>query len=234
MTWRAHVKRRRTASDTFACPWSREVDPLIDPRWDAYVRAHGAATLYHLGAWAAILRGAYGFGPHYLASEEAGRLTGVLPLMRKKGIVSDARLRSIPVVLLRRPARRLAGGRVRAAGRRSDLAESDGVQGAEHQHRRAAPGGGGIRRRGDPAPLGRRAAGRPRRSARGLAQDLEQPVPQPAQGGSVGARRSARSTSGPRHAQPSRAVRAHACGGTARCRARFASCASSATFWDRT
>ena len=78
-------------------PLVREVDPLTDPRWDAYVRAHDAATVYHLGAWAAILRRAYGFRPRYLASEEAGRLTGVLPLMRKKGIVSDARLRSIPV-----------------------------------------------------------------------------------------------------------------------------------------
>ena len=75
----------------------REVDPLVDPRWDGYVRGHDAATVYHLGAWAAILRGAYGFRPRYLASEEDGRLTGVLPLMRKKGIVSDARLRSIPV-----------------------------------------------------------------------------------------------------------------------------------------
>ena len=75
----------------------REVEPLADPRWDAYVRGHDAATVYHLGAWAAILHGAYGFRPRYLASEEDGRLTGVLPLMRKKGIVSDARLRSIPV-----------------------------------------------------------------------------------------------------------------------------------------
>jgi hypothetical protein len=53
---------------------------------------------YHLGAWAAILRGAYGFRPRYLASQKAGRLTGVLPLMGKKGIVSDARLRERRVV----------------------------------------------------------------------------------------------------------------------------------------
>jgi hypothetical protein len=57
-------------------PLVREVDPLADPRWDAYVRNHGAATAYHLGAWAAILREAYGFRPR---------------------LVSDTRLRSIPV-----------------------------------------------------------------------------------------------------------------------------------------
>jgi serine/alanine adding enzyme len=75
----------------------REIDPLTDARWDAYVRPHPAATVYHLGAWSSILRGAYGFQPRYLAREEGGRLTGVLPLMQKKGLVSDARLRSIPV-----------------------------------------------------------------------------------------------------------------------------------------
>lgn len=76
----------------------REVDPATDSRWDAYVRGHPAATVYHLGAWAEVLRGAYGFRPRYLALEGDGdRLAGVLPLMQKKGIVSDARLRSIPV-----------------------------------------------------------------------------------------------------------------------------------------
>jgi CelD/BcsL family acetyltransferase involved in cellulose biosynthesis len=78
-------------------PLAQQLDPRTDPRWDAYVRAHPAATAYHLGAWAEILRGAYGFQPRYLALEEDGRLRGVLPLMRKKGLVSDARLRSIPV-----------------------------------------------------------------------------------------------------------------------------------------
>jgi Acetyltransferase (GNAT) domain len=74
-----------------------QVDPRTDPRWDAYVRAHPAATVYHLGAWAEILHGAYGFEPRYLALEGEGHVRGVIPLMRKKGLVSDARLRSIPV-----------------------------------------------------------------------------------------------------------------------------------------
>lgn len=76
---------------------ARQVDPLADARWDRYVRGHPAATVYHLGGWARVMRGAYGFKPRYLALEEAGALRGVLPLFHKKGIVSDARLRSIPV-----------------------------------------------------------------------------------------------------------------------------------------
>jgi hypothetical protein len=73
------------------------VDPA-DPRWDAYVRAHPRATVYQLAAWARVLGEAYRFEPRYLALEgEDGRLQGVLPLLYKNGLVSDARVRSLPV-----------------------------------------------------------------------------------------------------------------------------------------
>jgi Acetyltransferase (GNAT) domain len=110
-------------------PLVREVDPLVDPRWDAYVQAHDAATVYHLGAWAAILRGAYGFRPRYLASEEAGRLTGVLPLMGKKGIASDRRLRSIPVFSYGGPLGDAPADESVLLDAARDLAEADGVKG---------------------------------------------------------------------------------------------------------
>ena len=75
-----------------------QIDPLADPRWDAYVRAHPRWTVYQLGAWAEILRRAYRFEPRYLALEDnGGALRGVLPLLHKKGLVSDARVRSLPV-----------------------------------------------------------------------------------------------------------------------------------------
>ena len=74
------------------------VDPVADARWDAYVRAHPRATLYQLGAWAEILGRAYRFEPRCLALEDgAGTLCGVLPLLYKKGLLSDARVRSLPV-----------------------------------------------------------------------------------------------------------------------------------------
>ena len=75
------------------------IDPVADPRWDAFVRAHPGAGPYHLGAWAEILRAAYGDRPAYLALvSPAGELTGGLPLMRTRGLVTGSRMRSLPVV----------------------------------------------------------------------------------------------------------------------------------------
>jgi hypothetical protein len=75
------------------------IDPVADPRWDAFVREHPDAGPYHLGAWAQILRAAYGFKPAYLALESAaGDLVGGLPLMRTRGLVTGSRIRSLPVV----------------------------------------------------------------------------------------------------------------------------------------
>ncbi len=74
------------------------IDPSGAPQYDAYVRAHPRATLYHRGAWARILSRSYRFEPRYLAlRDEEGELRGVLPLLYKKGLISDARARSLPV-----------------------------------------------------------------------------------------------------------------------------------------
>jgi hypothetical protein len=75
------------------------VDPSGDPRYDAYVRGHEDATAYHLGAWAQVLREAYGFRPEYmLLAGDDGEVEGVMPLMYSRGIVSGKRVRSLPVV----------------------------------------------------------------------------------------------------------------------------------------
>ena len=75
------------------------IDPVVDPRWDAFVRSHPDAGPYHLGAWAEILRAAYGDEPAYLAlADERGKLTGGLPVMRTRGLVTGKRMRSLPVV----------------------------------------------------------------------------------------------------------------------------------------
>jgi hypothetical protein len=75
-----------------------EIDPLRDPRWDEFVWAHDASSIYHLGMWSHILRSAYGFTGAYLALEAGGRLEGVLPLMSTRGLVTGRRLRSLPTV----------------------------------------------------------------------------------------------------------------------------------------
>src|SRR4051812_50192019 len=83
------------------------IDPA-DARWDRYVEGHERGRVYHLSAWARILRSAYGYRPAALALEESGELHGVLPLMASRGIVSGRRLRSLPSVP---PAGPLAGSR---------------------------------------------------------------------------------------------------------------------------
>ena len=76
----------------------RVVDPLKDPRWDAFVSRHPRATAYHLAAWSGALRDAYRFAPVGLVLEDCdGRLRGVLPLGAKSGPVSGRRIVSLPV-----------------------------------------------------------------------------------------------------------------------------------------
>jgi Acetyltransferase (GNAT) domain len=54
--------------------------------------------VYHLSAWPSVLEAAYGYEPLYLACEDGeGRLTGVLPLVDMKGLVSGRRLNSLPL-----------------------------------------------------------------------------------------------------------------------------------------
>jgi hypothetical protein len=103
------------------------IDPA-DPRWDAYVRAHPRATLYQLGAWARILGDAYRFTPRYLAAErDDGKITGVLPLLYKKGLVSDARLRSLPVFPAGGPLADTRAGALALVRAARDMAAADGA-----------------------------------------------------------------------------------------------------------
>jgi hypothetical protein len=77
----------------------RPIDPIADPRWDAFVATQPGALGYHLGAWAGILAAAYRFRPVYLVAEDAaGALHGALPMVGKWGPVSRSRLRSLPAV----------------------------------------------------------------------------------------------------------------------------------------
>ncbi|MGH2950549.1 MAG: lipid II:glycine glycyltransferase FemX [Solirubrobacterales bacterium] len=74
------------------------IDPG-DPRWDALVAEHPNASVYHLSAWARILRDAYGYEPRYLALEDAdGGMRGGLPMMEMRGALGGRRLRSMPVI----------------------------------------------------------------------------------------------------------------------------------------
>lgn len=86
------------------------VDPLADERWDRFVRAQAGASVYHLGAWAGILKTTYRFQPRYLAlADSGGEFRAVMPVMYKRGPMSGARLRSLPVVPFAGPLGETAG-----------------------------------------------------------------------------------------------------------------------------
>jgi hypothetical protein len=81
------------------------VDPLADPRYDEFVASCDRAGAYHAGAWARILRAAYGARPEYLAlTGPDGAIEAVLPLMASRGVASGKRLRSLPVIPFAGPA----------------------------------------------------------------------------------------------------------------------------------
>jgi len=67
------------------------------PDWDEFVEARSGATLAHASPWLAVMREAYGLEPHGLvARDEAGRIRGVLPLVRMRGLRGGVELVSMP------------------------------------------------------------------------------------------------------------------------------------------
>ena len=80
-----------------------EVDPWEDPRWEAYVVRHPAATIYHHPAWLKVLEREYRQRSLFLACENPdGLLQGVLPLLYTRGVpfsrsrLTGPRLSSMP------------------------------------------------------------------------------------------------------------------------------------------
>jgi FemAB-related protein (PEP-CTERM system-associated) len=53
-------------------------------KWDAYVRSHPDGTFFHLSGWRQVAVDAFGHSPHYLTTQEAGAITGLLPLTEIK------------------------------------------------------------------------------------------------------------------------------------------------------
>lgn len=59
------------------------VKPLTEgdrTRWDAFVTAHPAGTFCHRAGWQNVVERAFGHKTHFVYSERAGEITGVLPL----------------------------------------------------------------------------------------------------------------------------------------------------------
>ena len=169
---------------------THEIDPLTDPRWDAYVRAHPRASVYHLGAWAtdprALIR---------IRAALPGLERGTAPW--RACCRCSARRASSRTPACARSRCSPTAGRSRTTTRsRCELsrprvtpADVAGLT-INTDDRRMEPPDGFELEELPPRWMVERAGG-PRRAARGLAQDVEQPVPQPQEGGQRGTSRSA-------------------------------------------
>ena len=64
--------------------------------WDAFVRASGKGSPFHLLAWKRAVQTAFGHRPHYLAAIRGGGIEGVLPLFEVRGLLGGRALVSVP------------------------------------------------------------------------------------------------------------------------------------------
>lgn len=80
------------------------VDPVADPRWDAYVEGHPDGLVYHHSGWLRSLQREYPGAEHValVATGDGGEVAGVLPLQWTAGLplgprgVVGRRLASLP------------------------------------------------------------------------------------------------------------------------------------------
>ncbi|MGH8283232.1 MAG: FemAB family XrtA/PEP-CTERM system-associated protein [Gammaproteobacteria bacterium] len=70
--------------------------PEDELRWDAFVRASPHASFFHMAAWRRIIEQAFGHSCHYLYAEQAGEITGILPLAQIKSRLFGHALISTP------------------------------------------------------------------------------------------------------------------------------------------
>ncbi len=64
--------------------------------WDAFVRASGEGTPFHLTAWKQAVEQSFGHLPCYLMATRGGGIEGVLPLFEVRGVFGGRALISVP------------------------------------------------------------------------------------------------------------------------------------------
>jgi lipid II:glycine glycyltransferase (peptidoglycan interpeptide bridge formation enzyme) len=73
------------------------LDPLSDPRWDALVKRHPRASVFHTPAWLEVLRHTYGYRPiAYALTSSTKELRSAVLLCEIKSWLTGKRLVSLP------------------------------------------------------------------------------------------------------------------------------------------
>ena len=89
----ASQDRAETAADLDVV----HVESTREPRWAPFVEGRPEALVYHHPAWIEVLSETYGYTEASLAAvDRDGVLRGVLPLFRRRGLLSGRRLTSLP------------------------------------------------------------------------------------------------------------------------------------------
>ncbi len=74
----------------------RQLDDGRRGDWDAYVATAEGASFFHRAGWREVLQRAFGHRPFFLYAEEAGAITGVLPLAQVRSLLFGNSLASLP------------------------------------------------------------------------------------------------------------------------------------------
>jgi hypothetical protein len=120
-----------------------EVDPHEDPRWAEFVSSHPDALVYHHPAWLDVLQRTYGYpvvALAYLDPEDS--FLGILPLCRKRGLLSGRRLSSLPHTPVAGPL--ACDTSIAAALIREAIARTTAVRGMRLQIKHPTPEFDGI------------------------------------------------------------------------------------------
>ncbi len=113
------------------------VDTLAatEAAWDAFVEQCPDATFFHRAGWRRILEETLGHRAHYLYSERAGAITGVLPLGQVKSLLFGNALISVPFCVYGGVAAQDAQAAASLTAAARALAEELGVDYLELRHR---------------------------------------------------------------------------------------------------
>lgn len=73
------------------------IDPVSDPRWDAFIQNHPHRSIYSSALWKDVVFKTYGYQPFYFILEnELGKIQAALPLFRVKSFLTGNRMVSLP------------------------------------------------------------------------------------------------------------------------------------------
>jgi CelD/BcsL family acetyltransferase involved in cellulose biosynthesis len=118
-----------------------ELGPADRQRWEAFVDGHEDALVYHHPAWLDALVAAQGYRPCVLGHVgPGGALDGVLPLLRRRGLLTGKRLVSLPHTPVAGP---LANGPEAGAALAAAALERARAGGARLEIKTAASSAGG-------------------------------------------------------------------------------------------